>query len=656
MAPSLLPKWLIVIVLSSIFSSSFSHALDDQNWYQKSWIHSHLSLALPADNLQFMKQQMAAGQLDAIQYHVTGSPKLWEAVRKAKLDQDLGFKMVATINAAGTWSHFYEKNPDCVYRIHPDGSFAGRWDRKHLCFNAPYVDKHILPEKYQRLPKKLQPDQVWIDECVITVNLCWCQYCTKLYREKYQSEPPVQLTKNNRDDWTKWTTFHRECFENWTQKVYQAVNRGHPDTLVTFNHAWFIEQPETPPNYIKNLSADVHKDPLELGIYAKYGGSGKLPFDIMPGLSSDVWAGDQPKKLETVLNEVAIINAHGGRWNIGEYPTNFKSLRQESKKRGVKSRPADVYLELAKQGAQFSRSRQTFCQHTSPLPHISLLHSASTHYDHVINHTNQAHRGDGFGKTSDGTFKLNQKGKINSRIYWPNNHPISPNLVGAYQAMLENHLHFNFTIEDRLSEDLKNTKLLVLVEQHRLSPKTQETIRSYLQNGGKVLATGSTRLSGLSDLFNDASTSPRSIGKGQVLYLKENFFGDYIKSSGYSRRPKGASDQLRNKALELFKTILPKDDYNLIAPPWFEWTLRQSENKHNLMVHLINRKTNWSGPLTPEPKQLRVSLRLDTCPKNISLEPGNEKVQWNYDEGKLEFSLKTSQVQNHRIVHVSFGG
>ena len=55
---------------------------------------------------------------------------------------------------------------------------------------------------------------------------------------------------------------------------------------------------------------------------------------------------------------------------------------------------------------------------------MALLHSASTHNDHVIRNFNGLTRQDGYGKTSDGTFKRNESGRINSRVYWPGNNPI----------------------------------------------------------------------------------------------------------------------------------------------------------------------------------------------------------------------------------------
>jgi len=623
------------------------------DWYQRSWIHSHISIGPPPEEVDFIGRQIKETGLDAVQFHCTGGQDLWKAVREVRLDETLGFRMVATINAAGGWRRAFDSDPAYIYRIHPDGGFAGRWEARHLCFNAPVVRERIIPEYYQKLPARLKPDQVWIDENIITVNLCWCEHCKRLYRKKYGSEPPTELTQDNHGEWTQWVTFHRASFERWMEDVRKAVDATDPQILVTFNHAWFVEQPETPPPYIKNLSADIHKDPLELGIYARYGGSSAIPFDLMPGLGDDIWAGVHPKSLDRVLNDIALIIAHGGRWNIGEFPTNYKNVRGEPKHRGNGRRPADVYLDLARQGAEFSRKRQSFCQHSRPVPYVALLHSASTHYDHVVRNVNGEGGSGGFGKTSDGTFRQNQPGKTNSRVYWPNNHPIDESLVGAYQALLENHVHFNFTIEDRLANDLKDAALLVLPEQHRLAPESVAAIQTYVRNGGRLLATGSTRSAGLDALFDFESHSPRSLEKGRTVYLPENFFGHYAKKSGYSTSsPKANGAALREQVARILETLLPANPYTFDAPPWFEWTLRRNAEETEFLVHVINRKLDWKLPANPPAAPLRCSLALGAAPDAVTLEPGGERLKWKFTDGRLVVDLHPAAVAHHRIIRI----
>lgn len=658
------------------------------NWYTDSWIHSHISLSLPPSDLNFIARQIEQTGVDAVQFH-THKLDLWNAVRNAELDKKLNFKMVSTINAAGTWYSNYDNNPNYIYRIHPDGSFAGRWTRKHLCFNAPVVRNEVIPEKYKKLPARLQPDQVWIDECIITVNLCWCEHCTALYKQMYQSDPPTELTDSNHAEWEQWVQFHRDSFTRWMKDVETSVHSEVPNALVTFNHAWFMEQPETPPAFIKNLSADIHNDHLELGLYARYGGSASVPFDLMPGLGDDIWAGIHPKSLDKIYNDVALITAHGGRWNIGEYPTTFTKLRAEPKYQGNGYRRADIYFDLANKGAQFARERQVFCQNTKPVPYVAVLHSARTHYDHVIQNTTTVNDKGGYGMTSDGNLSRSDTGAINSRIFWPNNKPVYDNVIGAYESLLENHIHFNFITEDQLQQSLDGVKLLVLPEQHLMEDATVAAIRRYAANGGALLATGSTMDAALSDLFGVAAAAeqnhltvridnetieldstrtvrpttaqvletfadtktPWITRNNNCIYVAGDIFQEYFERSGYSYKPTGNADALREYCNQIYTRLLPDNGIKMAASPWIEMTLRKN-TEDELLVHLINRQINWKQT-TGSDQPIKLSIPAVQPPQTVTLQPAGTPVQFKHINNRIELQLKPERIPHHQILEIN---
>ncbi len=553
------------------------------------------------------------------------------------------------------------------------------------------VRERVIPEKYYQLPLRLNPDQVWIDECVIGVNLCWCPYCTALYKEKYHSDPPIELTDNNYAEWEQWVTFHRDCYKEWMKDVYDSIQRAVPGTLVTFNHSYFMEQPETPPEFVKNLSADIHNDHLELGLYARYGGSQPLPFDLMPGLGDDIWAGIHPKSLEKIYNDVALITAHGGRWNIGEYPTAFTTLRKEPQYRGDGYRRADIYMDLAGKGAAFARDRQVFCQNTRPVPYVAVLHAARTHYAHVIKNTTSVNEKGGYGMTTDGSLSRSDTGKINSRVFWPNNKPVYDNVIGAYESLLENHVHFNFITEDLLQKSLEGVRLLILPEQFSLDNATVESIRRYVAEGGAVLATGSTLDAGLTDVFGVVPESPqtglhadiadgtvvldnlRSVrtttatavkacsekdfplitknryGKGVALYIAGDIYQEYFNRSGYSYRPEGNGDPLREFLNSLYHDLLPNNGkITLQADPWYELTVRSGNNGKTL-VHIINREINWKAP-KGKASFISVSLPVPQKPAQVTLEPGAEKLKFTFSGGRVDLTVDAEKIKYYRVI------
>ena len=117
-------------------------------------------------------------------------------------------------------------------------------------------------------------------------------------------------------------------------------------------------------------------------MYARYGATADVPYDLMPGLGQDIWAGIDPKPLAQIKEDIAVILANGGRWNIGEFPTNRK-VRADSKDQTIE-RPVDEYLRIAKEGADYARARQKWTHQTQPVTYGGLLVGATTHYSQVI--------------------------------------------------------------------------------------------------------------------------------------------------------------------------------------------------------------------------------------------------------------------------------
>jgi hypothetical protein len=153
-------------------------------------------------------------------------------------------------------------------------------------------------------------------------------------------------------------------------------------------------------------------------------------------------------------------------------------------------------------------------------------------------------------------------------------------------------------------------------------------------------------------LFDYDSESLKRGGKGQSLYLSDNVFRHYAERSGYSHKPKGNAAGLRERAAWIFETLLPEDTYTFDAPPWFEWTLRRSADEKELLVHIINRKLNWSLPSELPAALLRCSLALATAPDAVALEPGGESLEWRFDDGRLEITLAPDAVPHYRIIRI----
>lgn len=655
-------------------------------WYADSFIHTHHSAGVFAPEWEI---QLQAVRPDAVQFHTS-------AYREGKrLSEAHGFALVCTLNRAGHWKDVdsviqrlpkAEQKKAFFARVNPDGSPAGRMRDgrivEHLCLYSPGIDTHILPI-YADTSRRFEPAQIWIDHNVITVNLCYCPACRAAFKARENVDPPESGGDPKRDE---WVTYHRAGFEVWMRKVCETVASNCPSTMVTFNHAYFITQPEPPPSFVRNLSADIHGQPLYMGLFARYASTVGLPFDIMPGLT-DRWAGTKAKPLEEVLQAAAIITANGGRWNIGEFPASRD--RQ----------PADAMLKLAAAGAEFVRARQAWTHKTDPVPLIAILQSASTQYARVIPRARPPVGAEQEHIVSDsGLVEVVGKGNPGTtRIYWHDNRAAPLEVTGAGEALLENNLPFDIINDATLNDRLGDYKILIVGDQFRLDDDTVAAIRRFVENGGGLLATGRTIETGLADVigartatatpveratvqwgdspvewlaplpvkpdgaeiaqsFRDFGGRPavvrRRLGKGRVLYVAADVFRTFMESSPYTSwsRSRAGHETMRRAVADWIAELAPDLSFACSAPPWIEVALRRKGP--DLLVQLVDRSFEWRKTPRGESQPVELALRTDRKPERVTLQPGDRTVEWVWRDGAVRASIPLESVQTHSILEL----
>jgi hypothetical protein len=673
--------------------------------YEDTFIHTHVSVPFNVQWADEFVRQVKAVKPDVVEVHATQvldpdetdvRKKLFHVLYAKKLSEELGFNLSLTINLAATWyAKDYDNDERFVYRINPDGSRAGRWGRKHLCFNSPGVDEVIIPS-YYRIAKEVKPWQVWVDESVIGVNLCYCQYCKALFKQSTGMDPPVKAEEDD-EYWDQWVTFHRQTYERWMVKVNDAVKRASPETIVTINHAYYLEQPQATPDHIVNLSGDVHSEPLATGMYARYGATADVPYDLMPGLGSDIWAGIEPKPLAQIKEDIAVIIANGGRWNIGEFPTNRK-VRADAKDQTAE-RPVDEYLQLALEGAAYARARQKWTHKTQPVTYGGILLGATTHYSQVIPryaYNKKAYKD--FVLTSDGKAianKPSQSSESKTRIYWPGNRYMVQDVVGAYEALLENQIQFHIINEDTLKRDWEAYRFLVISGQFRLAADTIEAVEQFVKNGGTVIVEGTTLESGLLEkmglpgavkhqepaslshdgerfkfdqyyelsqnqgevlrMFDSPSEGPAVVryivGDGQVVCIAMEFFYLYETLSPYDHSSEGGvrGDAARDYVDEIMETVLPNRPIRVEAPDYYEVTVNTKDG--STLVNLVDRSLNWKG-VKQEAGEIDIAIRMPAKPSNVWLQPQGEPLEWRWEDGLVKTSVPQDKIDVFSIVEI----
>ena len=654
-------------------------------WYAESQVHTHHSTGQPAPE---WKQQLDAVRPDAVQFHTP-------AYRDGQsLARQQGFAFVCTLSLSGGWDDVgrilrtlpARELARFSPRLNSDGTPTGRmrggklW--QHLCLHSPGIDTHLIPI-YAETTRQLHPHQFWIDHTVVTVNLCYCDFCRRGFAEAHGSPPPVRAGETL---WQEWVDYHRQAFARWMKKTRDAVKAVDPNTIVTFNGAYLLSQPEAPPDFVENLSMDVHSQPMLLDLYARYATTLGLPFDLMTGLT-DRWAGKIPKTAREVLQAAAIVTAHGGRWNIGEFPASRET------------QPADAMLELAAAGASLVRARQEWTRQTESVPLVAVLHSASTQYARVIPRLEPVSSESGELAPSDsGRIEYQRKdGPGRTRIYWYGDQPCPVEVTGAGEALLENNIHFDVINETTLKKRLQEYKVLIVPDQFRLDAETVEKIRVFVAAGGGLLASGRTIESQLAPLlgvtprsgasmisaelecggsliaignawtidtpsasmvqpFHGRPSQPavtkRSFGRGTAHYLAGDFFRAYYEASPYTSwlKARPGNPEMRAFFAKLFSETASHLGYACAAPPWCEVVLRR--RGADLLVQLIDRSFEWPQRMGKEEPIIKLDLTMAARPDRVVLQPGAHALDWQWRAGSLLLSVPMAMVQTHAIIEI----
>ena len=635
-------------------------------WYTESLIHTHHSAGLPAPEWDVQFERVKP---DAVQFHT----RAYAAGKE--LSAKYNFSFVTSLTLSGAWDDVKgivealpaEEQSLFYIRVNPDGSPAGRTRGgviiKHLCYYSPGIPQYLIPE-YGKLTEQLRPAQIWVDHTVVTVNLCYCDICKNNFREQYGADPP----ENGGDLlWDEWVSYHREGFELWMKAVHDVVQSKDPETLITFNGAYQIAQPEPPPPYIKNLSLDAHSLPMNLCLYARYASSLDVPFDLMTGLTN-TWAGTIAKSSQEVLESAAIITANGGRWNIGEFPMTKTQ------------QPADQMLRLAAAGADMVRERQDWIHNTRAVPLVAVLQSASTQYSRII---------------PSSEYVTSAPGP--TRLYWHNNLGIPNAIYGAGAALLENNIPFDIINEATLKKRLDDYQVLIVGDQFRLDGETLAAIRDFVQRGGGLLVTGRSIETDLADLlgvrmvegeslsgttirlegidiqvqsplqieiqgaevlgnFSGGATTPaitaHASGQGYMLYLACDFFKMYMDVSSYNPKAqlRTGNAAMRSAFASWITEIAPNLGYSCSAPPWIEIALRKKNS--DLLVQLVDRTFEWYGDLYQPSAPIELSFSMKTPPESILLQPGGREMIWEWRDDTLSLTIPVKEVKMHSILEI----
>ena len=545
-------------------------------------------------------------------------------------------------------------------RMFPDGSPVDR----ALCYHSGVAEGYLWP-MIREIMEGYQPEGFWFDGSCFTIRQCYCPKCRERFRKDRDMVAPE---KPDDPGWADYHEMQRQIYREFVAETCRRIHEIDPECLVSVNWAYSIRMPERPDPGIAYLTGDIGNRVEGLSAEGHWYDSTGMPFDLMTQVNTlrPVGGGEggrmsmQPKPKCQIEQEMAIVIANGGRFNAWDNPTPESGLVPER------------FEFMGKVMTPFLRGRQVWCEKSSRLADVSLLHSASIHY--------------AVTEAAATSFT-----KRNNRI------------DGATQLLPMLHLNYEMLPDWRLESGDVGSRLVIVEHPKGMTKKTADDLLRYVRGGGAVLLTGMgitqdkrfTELlgvemqsgpkgperlaAGLNEtshefdhwLFRlepttaDVLLSVQGADGKQYPFLTHRGLGDgdlyYVSLPLLSSHGKQAVPRPVLEAV--FERVLPTEERLLAtdAAETVELVLRRQGDRR--IVHLVNmasgeREMHGSGtrsyPLIkslPPVSRSRVSLKLPDRPTEVRLQPQDVMIEdWEYVAGRLSFEVPGFAVHQMAVI------
>ncbi|MHB1459986.1 MAG: beta-galactosidase trimerization domain-containing protein [Armatimonadota bacterium] len=556
--------------------------------------------------------------------------------------KELGMPLV--MHYSGVWdARAVELHPEWR-SIKSDGTPSGM-----TCNLSAYIDELMIPQMIE-LIDNYDVDGFWVDGDMWACLHCYCDKCKAEFTRR--TGIPEYPTADSEPNWGMWSDFHRTIFVEHVRKYTDAVHMRKPGCTVCSNWIYTVGHPDAVSVDVDYLSGDfAHVWGTEASsIEGRFISSRHMSWDLMAWgftTAENKMSGWTFKTAAHLCQEISSIMALSGAVSIYDQPQRC-------------GYHTDWHTDILADVARFARTRQDWCQGTTSVPQAVIVHCPEHLYAGSPNMLMPV-----FGEVRDP-------------------------LLGALHALLENHVSVDIVRPDDLMDTLCDYKLVVIPEQTKLSDRFKTALRMYVQQGGKVIATGVSVSSDMAELagvmadgephdgyfylqvgreatvlkgpyqpvslttgqcvkkvmnenqpgLNETAIPAitiNSVGEGEFLAIHCPVLTHY-RTTHYPR-----TRQLIGEVLHLMN---PGFTVDAAAPARLYLVLRQKPGY--LIIHLLNNGT--THPMSPSqvmvedvppvgPVSLTVKCLLP--PKAVTLRPGCEGLVWSWREGNLTVDIQS---------------
>lgn len=513
---------------------------------------------------------------------------------------------------------------------------------------GPYADKLLIPQ-LRELAGVYGVDGAWIDgECWASVP-DYGEAALKAFRAATGlQDVPRKATDAN---WFEFLQFHREAFRVYLRHYIAEVKKTNPEFQICSNWAYTDHMAEPVSAPLDFLSGDYSPDNSvnSARLSARYLVRQGMQWDLMAWSFSRKKGKDgkvMQKSAPQLEREAAVVVALGGG-----FQAYFKQKRDGS----IYDEQMPVMAEVAK----FCRARQALCHHAEPVPQVALLLSTAGHYRRI-----------------NGLFNR-ELDRVN----------------GVLQALLESQHSVEVVGEHQVAGRLAAYPLIVVPEWECLEPTFRNDLTDYVKAGGSLLLIGPKSATLFqAELGVTFEGEPGS--KPQMLSYK----GETVQTKGFAQRlkpgegvePLGTLQESSNSVTQpaaviaglgkgriaatcvdvgqgyaATRSAVMRGLINDLACRLFPKPMVEVTGSHDIDVCLTRKQgkllvnlVNTSGPHQSEPIQetvqpvgpLSVTIRRADKPAGITLEPGGQKMHFEYRDGEIK--LTVPQVEIHSVIVV----
>ncbi len=441
-----------------------------KNWHEDALCKLHIDYHTPGhlENIcenfsaNEVAEKIAGAGFEAVQFFTKGHfgnsyYPTKAGHRHSGLKRDLFGELAEALSKKGIIvMAYYSLRPDSQQaKTHPDWAVKNNLEEKEfthmsnnraMCFQSPYLEEIALPQI--REVAERYPIASFFFDFARSAGYCGCKYCQEQYlKDSGRELPPNDSSSDNWNDYVEWKRGEQERVESLLEK---AVHEAKPEALFTVNYSYTLRNPRTVPEYYGFISMDVKERcsyALNVSLNSKYLAARGKTWDIMTSRMINWWSGWGLKPLNALLYQNAVILAHGGKTFLADR--------------------ADIDWKLDDEVYSYFKKANGFIKKLWDISRDSEL------------------------KIEAGIF-------LSRASYYASNSPSNEPMErlipiqGAHRILTMKHRQHLILDDESLEKYIDKIKLLIVPEQSLIDDSSALLIKSFVEGGGRLIASGST--------------------------------------------------------------------------------------------------------------------------------------------------------------------